>query len=73
MWQGTGLLFLYSPDYLFNMLQALEVLLQRTWDLVEVKPCMAEGAFGGVREGEYVIWRDIAENGGIRLDILSWC
>lgn len=55
------------------MLQALEVLLQRTWDLVEVKPCMAEGAFGGVREGEYVIWRDIAENGGIRLDILSWC
>lgn len=65
-------MFLCSLDYLFSILQALKVLLQRTWDLVEVMPCTAEGELEGVREGVCVFWRDIAENGGMHLDILSW-
>lgn len=61
--QGMGLVFLYSLDCLFSVIQAL--LLQHSWGLAEVMLCM-EGEFEGV------FWRDIAENRGIHPDILSW-
>lgn len=60
--QGMGLVFLYSLDCLFSVIQAL--LLQHSWGLAEVMLCM-EGEFEGV------FWRDIAENRGIHPDILS--
>lgn len=49
------LVFLYSLDCLFNMIQALKVLLQHSWGLAEVMLCM-QGEFEGV------FWRDITEN-----------
>lgn len=62
--RGTGLLFLYSLDCLFNVIQALKLHLQHSWGLVEVMLCIE-------REFEGVFWRDTAENRGIRSTIFE--
>lgn len=62
--QSTRLVFLYSLDCLFNVKQALKLLLQHSWGLAEVMLCM-EG------ELEVLFWSDIAENRGTHPDILS--